>query len=189
MTRSACRVASGAPIVTVRPVQPADLDRVRSLVLAAYAEYAQVLSPEVWAHYQRDLADVEHRTRAGCVLVAESNGGLVGTATFYPDASQAGMGWPTDCAAVRAVAVSPEFRSRGVAELLMTYCAQLAHAAGARSLRLHTASFMSAAVALYTRLGFVRSPQDNVEVCGPSEFHGSHDRSAMTIYGYRLDLT
>ena len=155
------------------------------MTLAAYAEYADAVPADVFAQYRADLADVAARARTGLVLVAESDGDLAGSATFYPDASAAGMGWSDSCAAVRAVAVSPRFRSRGIARRLMAHCAQLARSTGASYLCLHTATFMTAAMALYTRLGYIRTPQDDVDVNVRYALEG---RPPMTVIGYRLPL-
>ncbi|HEU5265624.1 MAG TPA: GNAT family N-acetyltransferase [Jatrophihabitans sp.] len=185
MTRSARCVAPGAPIVDIRAADPADYDAVRGLLAAAYAPYAAALPPDVYARYQRDLADVEGRARTGLVLVAKAGDELVGTATYYPDAGRGGMGWPAGCAAVRAVAVSPACSSRGIGRQLMRRCEQLARAAGAHSLCLHTAQFMTAATALYSRLGYVRAPQDDFDV---THVYALDGQPPLIVFGYRLDL-
>jgi GNAT superfamily N-acetyltransferase len=185
VTRSARCVAPGAPIVDIRAADPAEFDAVRGLLAAAYAQYAPALPPDVYAKYQRDLADVEDRARTGHVLVAEAGGALVGTATYYPDAARGGMGWPVGCAAVRAVAVSPACGSCGIGARLMRHCERLARAAGAHSLCLHTAAFMTAATALYTRLGYVREPQDDFDVTHEYALDGE---PPLIVFGYRLDL-
>jgi hypothetical protein len=85
---------SEAPPLTIRVATPADAAAVRTVLARAYEQYADVLSSELYAAYLADLLDIERRARDATVLVAEADGGIVGTVSLYADGSVAGFGWP-----------------------------------------------------------------------------------------------
>src|SRR5215211_313582 len=144
--------------VEVRDAGRSDLPAVRRVLLGAYQEYAEVLAPAVFGRYLTDILDVQGRTGAGRQLVATDGGRVVGTVTFYADAGQEGFGWPAGWAGLRALGVEPAARGQGIGQALVRACLERARAGGAPVLCLHTAEFMTAAVAMYERLGFRRAP-------------------------------
>jgi GNAT superfamily N-acetyltransferase len=144
--------------VVVRAAEVEEHSAVAGVLLRAYQEYEPQLPPEFMVDYLTDLVDIRLRASVGAVLVAHRRQGIVGTATFYPDASQMGTGLRPGWAGVRALAVDPGSRKLGVAEMLMYDCMARARAIGARMLALHTGTFMTAAMALYVKLGFRRLP-------------------------------
>lgn len=131
--------------------------------MAAYQQYAPDIGEEFWADYRADLADVAARAERGQVLVAETDGRLVGAVSYYP-ARPADDGpdlWiPPGLAYLRALAVDAGARGRGVGRLLAAACIELARSAGAPGIALDTLSAMPVAQAMYERLGFVRQPGD-----------------------------
>jgi ribosomal protein S18 acetylase RimI-like enzyme len=68
-------------------------------------------------------------------------------------------------------------RGRGVGRALVAECVRRARAMGAAALGLHTSASMTAAIALYEGLGFVRTPE-----------HDFRPEGAELVTGYRLDL-
>jgi GNAT superfamily N-acetyltransferase len=175
-----------SPDLVIRAALPAEYDATRAVILDAYSEFANTIPARVFAEYQRDLADVELRARLGQVLVADHGGRIVASASFYAAATAAGTGWPAGCAGVRVVAVDPRWRNRGLAGRMMEHCVALARHAGATHLCLHSASFMSAATALYQRLGYERAPQFDLDVNAHYAIDGL---PRITALGYRLRLT
>ncbi len=150
----------------VRPAGPSDLPAARRVLLAAYREYAAALPPAVFGRYLTDILDVESRAGAGEVLVAEHGGRVVGTVTYYPDAADEGFGWPAGWAGLRALGVEPRARGLGIGRALLEACLERARAAGAPVLCLHTAEFMTAAVAIYEAAGFRRDPANDFDAAG-----------------------
>jgi GNAT superfamily N-acetyltransferase/mannose-6-phosphate isomerase-like protein (cupin superfamily) len=169
----------------VRDAGASDLPAVRRVLLAAYQEYAATLPPAVFGRYLNDLLDVEGRVGAGEVLVAEHGGRVVGTVTYYADASREGFGWPAGWAGLRALGVEPGARGLGVGRALLAACLERAEAAGAPVLCLHTAEFMSAALAIYEQAGFRRDPAYDFDATGGLALGGVRP---VPILGYRLDL-
>jgi GNAT superfamily N-acetyltransferase len=170
----------------VRPAGPSDLPAARRVLLAAYREYAATLPPAVFGRYLTDILDVESRAGTGEVLVAEHGGRVVGTVTYYPDATDEGFGWPAGWAGLRALGVEPRARGLGIGRALLEACLQRALAAGAPVLCLHTAEFMTAAVAIYEAAGFRRDPANDFDAASRLALGGVRP---VPILAYRLDLT
>jgi GNAT superfamily N-acetyltransferase len=158
------------PLVRIETASTADHPAVRRVLGCAYLEYASVVPPGVFEGYLADLADLDARA-GGRILVARFGRQVVGTATFFADAADEGLGWPAGWAGVRAVGVDLGFRGLGIARRLMEACLRLADDAGADTMCLHTAAFMTAAVRLYEGLGFTRAPQFDFD--GAAHFGGA----------------
>ncbi|MFL6227068.1 MAG: GNAT family N-acetyltransferase, partial [Actinomycetes bacterium] len=171
--------------VEVRDAGRSELPEVRRVLLDAYQEYAEALPPAVFGRYLTDILDVEGRVGAGRVLVASHGGRVVGTVTFYADAGLEGFGWPAGWAGLRALGVEPSARGAGVGQALVEACLERARAAGAAVLCLHTAEFMTAAVAIYERLGFRRDPAFDFDGTRRLGLDGVRP---VPILAYRLDL-
>ena len=112
--------------------------------------------------------------------------GSVGTVTYYPDAAAEGLGWPAGWAGLRALGVEPGARGRGVGRALMEACRRRAEAGGADVLCLHTDQFMTAAVAIYTAMGFRRAPAFDFDATSRFALGGVRP---VPVLGYRLDLS
>ena len=151
-----------APPVLIRDAAEVDLPAIRRLIPAAYLEYESVLSPDLFAAYIAELLTVTEPSSTAHLVVATIDGKVIGAVTFYPDADRAGLGMPADWSTLRALAVDPAHRGRGVGAALLTACTDRAMALGARNIGLHTAHFMTTAIKLYERFGFERAPQFDV---------------------------
>jgi GNAT superfamily N-acetyltransferase len=143
----------------VRDAVPADYAAIREVVIAAYRQYAGLLTLDVFSPYLADVLDLEKHARHGQLFVVEVDGWVCGFGAFYPDATVQGVGWPAGWASGRALAVHPAARGHGVARALLAACERLARESGAPVFAFHTASFMTGAIALYDRLGYRRAPE------------------------------
>jgi GNAT superfamily N-acetyltransferase len=143
----------------VRDAVPGDYPAIRDVVIAAYRQYADVITRDIFSPYLADLLDLETHARHGRLLVVEAGGRVAASAAFYPDASVQGFGFPPGWAGGRALAVHPAQRGHGVASTLLATCERLAREAGAPVFAFHTASFMTDAIALYERFGYRRAPE------------------------------
>jgi ribosomal protein S18 acetylase RimI-like enzyme len=167
-----------AQSVVIRDGREEDLDAASDIIRASYAEYSTVWGERLWLEYIDHAADVRSRLDEAELIVAERAGELVGTATFYPEASQSSVeGWPQGWAGIRLLAVLPEARRTGIGRLLTEECISRARARGTRVIGLHTSEVMAVAKAMYERMGFVRVPSyDFSPGAGPP------------VLAYRLDL-
>ncbi|HEU5004061.1 MAG TPA: GNAT family N-acetyltransferase [Actinomycetota bacterium] len=178
---------SPANHVAVRPARAEEYEAIAALTVAAYAEYQPLLTAEQWDEYRSDLADIAGRAQRGTVFVAEDAGGaLSGVVTYYRHVADGPDGprgdwwwWPADYGYIRALAVDPAARGRGVGRALMEACFSEARATGAAGVALNTTPAMSAAKSLYERLGFRMLP--------PAEGH--LDYGGFHFFSYVLDLS
>lgn len=154
-------------------LRDADADEaaaVSALLESAYAEHRGRFPAPVWQSYARELTAVGDRWGAGELIVAVRSGQLVGTVTFYAEASRDGHDWPAGMASLRLLAVHPDARGTGVGRALVEECLARARRSGCARLGLHTAGFMTAANHLYAGLGFVRAPEYDFD----AEIHYAH---------------
>ena len=178
-------VPTCAPL-DVRPARRQDEAALLRIIAAAFRQYGAVLPAAVFDEYLTDLLDVRPRLDAAEVLVAEHHGEAVGTVTFYADGGGLGMRWPPGWSVFRALAVEPERRARGAGQALVRACVERAAAGGADVIGLHTAAFMTSAVALYERSGFVRDPAYDITPAAILDVEVDDD--LPTVIAYRLDI-
>jgi predicted N-acetyltransferase YhbS len=171
--------------VPVREARGPDHPAIRALLTAAYRQYEPDLPPGGLEYYLGDLLDLDGRAGTGQLLVAEVRGRIAGTVTFFPDAAVEGLGWPHGWAGLRALGVDPALRGRGVGRRLMRECVDRARLLGVPVLCLHTAAFMTAAVAMYEAMGFQRAPAYDFD---PSDLYESDLVESVAVIGYTLDL-
>jgi GNAT superfamily N-acetyltransferase len=165
-------------MIEVRPMRAAERERVHALLREAYSPYEANMAPALYEIYVSLLL----KTEEGQALVAVDGEELVGTARLYAPGT-APVPLPPTWAWVRAVAVSPEARGKGVGEALMTHCATIA--GGATALSLHTMDFMPSAIRLYERLGYVRCPEHDLEV---GKKAGFDPKETFTAIAYQRPL-
>jgi GNAT superfamily N-acetyltransferase len=165
--------------LVIRDARDTDREAMRRVTLAAYEQYAAVLPPPIWEMYRRQLLATLEASGSVERIVAERDGGVVGSVLLFPPATAAyaSAALKSDSPEVRLLAVAPEGRGHGIGRALMDECARRARLAGSARLGLHTIDMMRAALRLYERLGYVRAPElDFTPVPG------------FVVKGYRLDL-
>jgi ribosomal protein S18 acetylase RimI-like enzyme len=160
--------------VSVRPVAPAEWERLADLTVASYT----ALRGHLEAEYEAELRDVAVRVGVGEVLVAvdDATGALLGGVTYLPDADNGVAEHAVaDEASFRMLAVAVGAQHRGVGEALVRAVIDRARAAGFRRLVLHTTPWMASAHRLYDRLGFRRDPTIDIH-------------PEIPLWGYAMDL-
>ena len=120
-------------MLTTRAARPEEYDQVAARLEAAYSQYAAPApSQQHWERYLRDLVDVRSRLADSALLVAEADGRLLGTVTYYPPyppPSENGQYWPVAWAGIRLLGVHPNARGRRWGHLLTEHCIERARAA------------------------------------------------------------
>jgi len=161
----------------IRPAVEGEYDAIGELTVAAYERSGQ-LSAETNG-YRDELRDVARHAREGAVLVAvEPDGEVVGSVLFVlPGSAYAELAAPGD-AEFRMLAVAPRAQGRGVGEALVRACVDLARAESARAIVIAARDFIEAPLRLYSRLGFVRTPERD----------WSPVPGVVTLVALRLDL-
>ncbi len=168
-----------APNVIIRDARPDEVDDVGSVILTAYAQFEAAYPADSWARYYDMVGRMQEHFDAGEVIVAELDGRIIGTVTFYPNGSKSGQGeWPEGWAGVLRLAVLPGHRGLGLGKLLTEECIRRCRVAGISTLALHTTDWMPLAKSMYERMGFVREPAFDFI-----------PRSGIYAYGYKLDVS
>jgi ribosomal protein S18 acetylase RimI-like enzyme len=124
------------------------------------------------------VINVRSRLGAAELIVAELDGELAGTVTFYPEVSESiEPSWPKGWAGLRLLAVHPSCRGRGIGRALVEECLRRCRERGIRTIGLHTTVMMNVARGLYERMGFVRVPE-----------YDFYPRKETVVMAYKLDL-
>jgi ribosomal protein S18 acetylase RimI-like enzyme len=151
----AARVVPPAPALTVQPARPDEFDRIAELTVRVYVEGGLASDG-----YTPELADVAGRsTRSELLVVRDEDDRVVGSVALVLSGDFGEVTTSDEEAAFRMLVVDPAARGRGIGELLVTTCLDLARAAGKRRMILSTGPEMTAAHRLYERLGFRRLPE------------------------------
>lgn len=172
--------ATSTPLTLVREARPDEAGAVATLVRDGYLTYAGEVPPDFLRAWVNEVVDPGDAV----TFVAVADGALAGTARLHLDATYP-VPLPGGSAGVRAVVVAPHHRRAGVGSMLMAACAERARAAGATTLYLHTAPFMTAATALYEGLGYRRDPAMDLDV---GVHFGAAPPGALVVPAYRLEL-
>jgi ribosomal protein S18 acetylase RimI-like enzyme len=152
----------------IRDARTEDRGAIRALTLAAYAEYATLMTPSAWAGLRQAVLAGLDAEGAVERIVAERDGVLLGSVMLYPAATNAygdalaQASWPE----LRLLAVAPAARGQGVGTALVQECMRRAQRAGASALGLHTSESLQTAIRMYERLGFVRMPEGDFQPDG-----------------------
>jgi ribosomal protein S18 acetylase RimI-like enzyme len=140
--------------VMVRDAQPTEFAAIGELRVTAYQADGFLSDAANYGETLRTLGT----DGTGQILTAVAGGRLLGTVMLQlpPHAGQVVRG--PDEAEVRALAVAPEARGRGVGRALLQATTERAARSGVRHLVLSTQSGMDVARHLYTAVGFGRLP-------------------------------
>ena len=162
----------------IREAQTEELDEVSRVIGSSFEEYAASVPASAFEAYLKDIMDVRSRLSFTELLVAEDQGQVVGSVTFYPDGSRYGEDvWPDGWAGLRLIAVQPESRGLGIGRALAQECIRRSRQRGIPTLGLHSTEAMWVARGMYERMGFIRVPEFDF-----------HPTSRTTVVAYRLDL-
>lgn len=148
-----------APAVIFRAASRAERDVVIRLQFDAYEEFKPFLTPDNWAQMMTNISRVVQDAREGDLLVAEINGEIRGTVTYYPPGPKDYTRVPPEWAVIRVLAVQPAWRRSGIARRLTEECLRRAREDRAPFVGLHTSELMHAARTMYEQLGFRRQSE------------------------------
>ncbi|MEU6866749.1 GNAT family N-acetyltransferase [Streptomyces sp. NPDC046876] len=163
--------------IDIRAAEPAEYGRLGEITGQAYTGDG-LLDQNEDDTYLNVLRDVAGRVGVGEVLVAVQDGQVLGGVTFAaPGSPLADVAGPHE-AEFRMLAVAPEARGKGVGEALVRACIERARALeGVTAIVLSTQPAMRGAQRIYSRLGFVRTPELDWSPI-----------PALTLLTYRLEL-
>ncbi|WP_232242743.1 GNAT family N-acetyltransferase [Paenibacillus sp. GSMTC-2017] len=145
--------------IIIRNAEESDLERVKAVLLDAYAQYEFLYPKEKWEQYKENIEASVTNPKVKARIIAELKGEIVGSVFLY-DSSEAAYGAPElniNTPIMRLLAVKRSVRGLGVATELIRASANWSLDWGADTLHLHTSDVMSSAIKLYERLGFERA--------------------------------
>ena len=131
-----------------------DYKAIAQISVAAYREYAKVLSAENWQRMQQNLLDVEHTAQVADFIVAEIKNAIVGAIAYYPPGKSNPKYFDSQWASLRLLAVDPQHRRKGIGKLLTNEGIKRAKQNDAKAIALYTSEAMTVAQKMYGSLGF-----------------------------------
>ncbi|WP_339322270.1 GNAT family N-acetyltransferase [Paenibacillus sp. FSL W8-0194] len=170
---------TAASEIVIRDAEEFEQENIAQVMLEAYQQYAFDLPQPRWEEYRDSIRNSVYGNGPYARIVAVLDGDIVGSAQLFLS-SEAAYGRPElgiHAPIIRLLAVSPAYRGRGIATLLIREAARRAVLLGASSLHLHTSDMMASAVQLYERLGFERAYETDMR------------NGETLVKGYRLDLS
>ena len=159
---------------TIEPLTEADHAAVGSLLLEAYADYAERMGSE-WVRLRDGLAQAANRLTDAEIAGVRGASGLDAVVFYFGPSKSDGVIFPRDWASLRLLGVTPAARGRGLSRQLTDWCIARARGQGATRIGLHTSEAMTTARGLYERMGFV------VDADLPMNF-------GLRYWRFRLDL-
>lgn len=149
---------SKRPTLEIRLANSEDASSISEVLLQSFIEYKAEYTPDGFAATTPGVEEVKHRLTEGPVWVAL----LKGTAVATVSAVARG-----ESLYVRGMAALPSARGHRIGKLLMDSVQDFAAAHECKRLFLSTTPFLSRAIALYERVGFVRTAD------GPHDLYGT----------------
>ena len=180
----ASRTPLAQPAAIVRVAARDEYAAIAALLLRANIEYRALVSAAVFEGYMHNLSKLTQGWADKDFLIAESDGRLLGAVAFYREASSIGFNLPQEWAGLRALAVDPEARGRGIGRQLTEACALRAWRIGRAAICLHNAAVQSAARKLYLSMGFARCPQYDIDTSDLFDIAGGR----IAVEAFHLDL-
>lgn len=177
------RPGPSAARLSIRLAREDELDTIAGFFGPALDGYRSTSADAILEAYSRDLVDgVRERFEAAETYVALLDGRVVGAVVFYRDVAL--EGWsnlPAGWAGFRALVVDPAARGAGVGRALVEQCLVRGRESGAAILGIHSADYLSHAVQLYGRMGFVRCPEFDLPASAAFPVAGEDDTIAIAF--------
>lgn len=152
-------------------------------MVEVYASLDGFPTPDDQPRYYEMLANIgtfSEQPDTEVLLALSANGQILGGVVYFSDMARYGAGGSataeTNASGIRLLGVDPKSRGAGVGKALTNACIQLARDKGHAQVVLHTTQAMEVAWALYTKMGFERSPDLDF------------NQEALPVFGFRLRL-
>jgi N-acetylglutamate synthase-like GNAT family acetyltransferase len=133
---------------TIRRADSNDSEAILACLAAAFAPYRNSYTPAGFADTVLDPESIQHRLREMSVLVAVSQGRVVGTLACAARGDEGHL---------RGMAVLPDWQGSGVAAALLQAAEAEVRSQHCKRVTLHTTEPLTRAMRFYERHGFTRS--------------------------------
>ncbi len=137
---------------------PSDAPAIAQVLAEAFAEFRPAYTPGGFAATTPGAQEIKLRFGEGPMWVAVREGIIVGTVSAVPKG---------EALYLRSLAVRPDARGQRLGEALVEQAEEYGVTQGLRCLFLSTTPFLTGAIRLYERVGFVRSEE------GPGDLFGT----------------
>jgi GNAT superfamily N-acetyltransferase len=164
----------------IRDAREEELQLIREQRVRAYEEHSKIIPEKHWNALKSALLSDKDAHPGVERIVAEVDGGIVGSVVLFPANTKAYGGTVLELQypEIRMLAVTAEARGKGIAAALVLECIRRAKIGGFQSIGLHTADYMESAGKLYQRMGFQRQ----------LEFDFEPANDGIIVKGYRLSF-
>jgi putative acetyltransferase len=142
----------------IRRAAAADAAEIAAVLRQSFEEFEALYTPKGFAATTPDPAQVSARMLEGPAWIARHGDRAAGTASAVLKGEKGLY--------VRGVAVVPSVRGQGIAESLMNEVESFAKQHECGRMFLTTTPFLTAAIRLYERLGFMRVPNGTADLFG-----------------------
>lgn len=136
----------------IRPAQEADADAILQCLAVAFAPYRERYTPAAFADTVLDPSTLRERMQKMQILVAVSDGQIVGTVAGSTDNRGEGH--------LRGMAVLPKFHGTGIASQLLRTMEEWLQAQGCTKVSLDTTLPLGNAMRFYDKHGYKRSGKE-----------------------------
>jgi ribosomal protein S18 acetylase RimI-like enzyme len=139
-----------------RMAVPNDVNALRTLGLASYGRFKNIMTPENWMKMESVINSDQTFPLlvSDChSFVCEENSRLLGMAFLVPSGNPTKI-YSSDTSYIRMVGVHPDADGRGIAQTLTSLCIAKAKETGEKTIMLHSAEIMYAARHIYEKTGF-----------------------------------
>jgi predicted N-acetyltransferase YhbS len=134
------------------------------LVQAFYEQYARKMPEVVMTDSRRvNLRDVAAKRAIARVWVAEDAGRIVGTIALWPPGAEGSEAWLPGAFDLRHLAIEQAHRGTGLAARLISATEVHAREARGSAVCLHVRRGATGVAAVYTRLGYARAPEGDLD--------------------------
>jgi predicted N-acetyltransferase YhbS len=149
----------------IREARPEDDAAIGELLVRSFEEQYAKKMPEVVLTDERraTLRDVASKRAVAKVWVAEEGGRVIGTVTMWPPGAEGSEAWVDGAFDLRHLAVAHTHRGGAVSSRLMDAAEAYARAQRASSICLHVRRGAHGVASVYTRRGYVRVPEGDLD--------------------------
>jgi N-acetylglutamate synthase-like GNAT family acetyltransferase len=134
---------------------------IASVMRGSFVEYESAYTLEAFAATISTPDGIRKRIEEGPVWIALRDGAVIGTVSVVPKG---------ESLYIRGMAVGPQAREAGVGRALLNCAEEFAVQCGFKSLILSTTPFLSRAIRLYEKYGFVRCDEGPHDLLGTPLF-------------------
>ncbi len=139
--------------ILLRHATSRDAAKISSVIQSSFREYESRYTAEAFIATTPSADGIRARMNEEWVVVVARDGEIVGTVSFSERSEEY---------YIRSMAVIPEARGARIGELMLEHIENLARKRGHKRLVLDTTPFLTSAIRLYKRFGFLRSGTDSL---------------------------